>query len=82
VDYSTFCLLGTAVFGANMGCKLPIAPLLVVLFHFIERITGGRSGSIEHPRTLGATPAPKTLFFDPDQFAAHGLAKTPRKQVR
>jgi hypothetical protein len=56
-----------------MCCKLLIAPPLVVPFHFVERITGGRSRSIEHPCTLGATPSPKTLFFDPDQFAAHDL---------
>jgi hypothetical protein len=60
-----------------MGCKIFIAPLLVVLLHFIERFAGGCSRRIEHPSAFGATPALKTLFFDPYQFALHTLLSTP-----
>jgi hypothetical protein len=77
--YLTFRVLGSRVFGAKMSCKIFIAPLLVVPLHFIERITGGCSRRIEHPCAFGATPAHKTLFFDPYQFAAHGL---PRRTSR
>ncbi len=60
-----------------MACKISIAQLLVVLFHFIERITGGRSGSIEHPGAFGTAPALEIGFsIDPFQFAAHGLPNT------
>ena len=60
-----------------MGCKIFIAPLLVVLLHFIERFSGGCSRRIEHPSAFGATPALKMLFFDPYQFALHSLLSTP-----
>src|ERR1700674_1573987 len=62
----------------NMGCKIFSALLLVVLLHFLERFAGGCSRRIKRPCAFGATPAPKTLFFDPYQFAAHGLLSTPR----
>ena len=64
------------MFSANMGCKIFIAPPLVVLLHFIERFAGGCSRRIEHPSAFGATPALKTLIFDPYQFALHGLLST------
>jgi hypothetical protein len=62
---------------ANMGCKFFPAPPFVVLLHLIERIADGWSRRIEHPRAFGATPAKKTLFFDPYQFALHDLFGTP-----
>jgi hypothetical protein len=67
---------GSGVFSANMGCKISIPPLLVVLLHFIERLTGGCARRIEHPCAFGTTPAEETLFFDPYQFAAHELLST------
>jgi hypothetical protein len=65
-----------------MGCKIFTAPPLVVLFHFIERIADGCSRRIEHPSAFGATPALKTLIFDPNQFALHGLLGTPFDLLR
>jgi hypothetical protein len=82
LDYLTFFVLGFRVFSANMGCKIFIAPPLVVLHHFIERIASGCSRGIEHPRAFGTTPALKTLFFDPYQFAPHGLVSTPFDLLR
>ena len=64
-----------------MGCKVLVALPLVVLLHFIERSAGRRSRRIEHPCAFGATPAPKTLFVDPYQSAAHGLPNTPRDLI-
>ena len=75
-------VLGSRVFGAKMSCKIFIALLLVVPLHFIERITGRCSRRIEHPCTFGATPAQKSLLFDPYQFAAHGLPSTPHDPLR
>jgi hypothetical protein len=65
-----------------MVCKIFVALLLVVPQHFIERAADGWSRDIEHPCAFGAAPAPKTRFFDPYQFAAHGLPCTPRDSVR
>ena len=59
------------VFSANMVCKFFVALVLVVLLHFVERFAGGWSRRIEYPFTFGATPALKTLFIDPYQYAAH-----------
>jgi hypothetical protein len=59
-----------------MACKIFIAPQLEVLFHFIERIASGRSRGIEHPCAIRASPALKTLFFYPYQFARHDLLCT------
>jgi len=56
-----------------MSCKLFIAPLLVVLLHFLERFADGRFRRFEHPSAIGATRISKLLFFDPYQLAAHGL---------
>jgi hypothetical protein len=77
-----FRVLGSRVFGAEMSCKVFIAPLLVVPLHFIERVAGGYSRRIEHPRAFGATPAPKTLSFDPYQFAVHTRPSTPHDLLR
>jgi hypothetical protein len=60
-----------------MVCKIFTAPPLEVLFHFIERFAGGCSRRIEHPSAFGTTPALKTLIFDPNQFALHGLLGKP-----
>jgi hypothetical protein len=60
-----------------MGCKIFTAPPLVVLFHLIERFAGGCSRRIEHPSAFGATPALKSLIFDPNQSALHGPLGTP-----
>jgi hypothetical protein len=57
------------MFGANMSRKIFITLLLVVPLHFVERITGGCSRRLEHPRAFGATPAQETLSFNPYQFA-------------
>jgi hypothetical protein len=65
-----------------MGCKIFIAPPLVVLLHFIERFAAGCSRRIEHPCAFGATPALKTLFFDPYQVALHDLLSAPLDFVR
>jgi hypothetical protein len=65
-----------------MGCKIIIAPPLKVLLHFIERFANGRSQRIEYPSAFGATPAQKTLFFDPYQFALHVLLSTALDLVR
>ncbi len=56
-----------------MDCKSLIALLLVAPQNFSERLTGGLSRMNEDPRALGATPAPKTLLFDPYELAAHAL---------
>jgi hypothetical protein len=58
-------VLGPGMFNANVGGKLFIALPYIVLLHFIERIAGGRSRRIEHPRAFGATPSPERLFGDP-----------------
>ncbi len=55
-----------------MRSELPVAPLFVLPSHLVYRVADGRTCHLEHPCALGATPAPK-MFFDPDQFAAHGL---------
>ena len=60
-----------------MVCEIFIAPPFVVLLHFIERFAGGCSRRMKYPSTFGAAPALKTLFFDPYQFALHGLLSTP-----
>jgi hypothetical protein len=60
-----------------MGCEIFTPPPLEVLFHFIERIACGGSRRIEHPSAIGTTPALKTLIFDPNQFALHGLLGKP-----
>jgi hypothetical protein len=73
---------GSRVLGTDMRCELLVALLLVVLLHFVERFTGGCSRRIEHPCAFEASPTLKILFFDPYQFAAHGLASTPRDLVR
>src|SRR5580698_7026033 len=39
--------------------------------HFIERVAGRRSRRAEPPVTFRATKAPKTLFLNPYQPAAH-----------
>jgi hypothetical protein len=82
LDSLTFCVLGSKMLSANMGRKIFIAPPLVVLLHFIERLADGCSRRIEHPSAFGATPALKTLFFDPSQFALHGLLSTPSDLLR
>jgi transposase-like protein len=79
---STSCVLGSGMFSANIGCEIFIALQLVVLLHFIQRFAGGWSRRIEHPCAFGAAPAPKTLFFDPYQFAEHRLPSTSRDVVR
>ncbi len=71
LGYLIFRVFGFGVFSANMGRKFLIALLLVVLNHVIERFARGQSQRIEHPCAFGATPAPKMLFTDPCQFAAH-----------
>jgi len=71
-DYLTFYVLGSRVFSANVDCKICIPLLLVVVKNFVQRFAGGRSRKNEHPRAFRASPAPKTLFFDPYQFTAHG----------
>jgi hypothetical protein len=81
-ELSNHFVLGFRVFSANMGCKIFIAPPLVVLLHFIERFAGGRPRRVEHPSAFGATPALKTLFFDPCEFALHGLPSTPLNLLR
>jgi hypothetical protein len=81
-NYLIFCVLGSRVFGANMGGKILIAPLLVLLLHFIKRFAGGCSRRIEHPRAFRATVALKILPLDPHQFAAHSLPSTTRDLVR
>jgi hypothetical protein len=43
LDYLILCVLGSRVFRASVGCKIFVAPPLVVLLHFIERFAGGRS---------------------------------------
>lgn len=78
LDDLSFYVLGPRVFGANMGCKIFIALILVLLHHFIERFPGGRSRRIKHPNAFGATPPLRTLSFGPYQFAPHGLHCTPR----
>jgi hypothetical protein len=82
LDHLTFSVSGSAVLSANVGYEISLELPLVVLLHFIERIAGGRPRRIEHPCAFGAAPAPKTLFVDPNQFAAHGLPSTPRDWVR
>jgi hypothetical protein len=82
LDYLAFLVFRSRVFSANMGCKIFIALLLVVLLHFIERSADGWSRRIEHPCAFRATPPPKTPFFEPYQFAAHGLSSTPLDLVR
>src|SRR4029077_5493532 len=61
-----FCRLGSRVLSANMGGKFFVALQLVALFHFRERVAGGRPLRIEHPCAFGATAAPKTRLFNPD----------------
>ena len=72
-----FFVLASRVFSANMGFKFTIPPPFVVRLHFIDRSPGGCSRRIEYPSALGATPALKTIFFDPHEFALHGLLGTP-----
>jgi len=60
--------------GANVRCKLPIAPQFKVPHHFIERLARGRAGRVEDPGALGATPTSKTLPFNPNQFPVHDSA--------
>src|SRR5208282_5946600 len=64
--------LGSWVIGANMGCKLFVAPHLEVVHHFIERCAGGRTRRLEPPATFGATKSPKTQLLNPYQLPAHG----------
>src|SRR4029077_20912617 len=75
-EYLTLCVLGPRVLSANMGCKIFIAPPLIVLLHFIERFAHRCSYGIEFPCTFGATPAQKTLSLDPYQFALHVFLST------
>lgn len=65
-----------------MGCEILIALPLEVRHHVSERFASRRSRGSEHPCTFGATPAPKSLIFDPYQLAAHGLSITPLRLVR
>ena len=81
-DSLTFRVLRSKVFSTNMGCKIFIAPPLVVLLHFIERFADGSSRRIEQPCAFGATPALETVSFDPCQFALHGLLSTPFDLLR
>jgi len=57
--------VGSRVLGAHMGCKLLVALQLKVLLRFIERFASGRARRVEDPGAFGATPAPKTVMFDP-----------------
>jgi hypothetical protein len=73
---------GSRLARANMRSELLVALPLVILLHFIERVAGWWPRRIEHPCAFGATPALKTLFFDPYHFAAHGIPGTPRDCAR
>jgi len=41
----------------------------VLLLHFIQRFTNGRTGRLKRPITLGATEALKVLFLNPYSLA-------------
>ncbi len=78
----TVGVLDSGVFGADMRCEFLVALLFVVTSHLIYRVADGRTCHLEHPCTLGATPAPKIRPFDPCQFAAHLLQSTPPNLAR
>ncbi len=67
------CALASWTIGANMQCKLFVAPQLEVAHHFIERCSGRRSSRFEAPATFRATKTPKPLLLNPYQLPAHGL---------
>lgn len=67
------CDLASWMIGANMQCKLFVAPQLEVAHHFIERCSGRRSSRFEAPATFRTTKTPKPLLLNPNQLAAHSL---------
>ena len=71
-DCLNICILRSRVFSANMSGKFFIAPLLELLHHFRERVTGRRPRRTEHPCTFGAAATAKTRPFNPYQRAARG----------
>ena len=76
-----FCVLGSGVLGANMGCKCLVALQLKVPHHFIKRFASGRARGVEDPGAFGA--APTTAFFDPNELACcRHYRRTTKSRVR
>jgi hypothetical protein len=57
--------IGALVIGTDMQRKIQFALWHSFLHHFIEGFASRLMG-IEDPGTLGATPTPKSLSYDPN----------------
>jgi hypothetical protein len=55
-----------------MGSELFVALCFVSLLHLVKRFANERTTRLEHPLTLRASEALKTLDLNPDQLAWHG----------
>lgn len=71
-DYLDICILRFRVFSANMCGKFLIAPALVHLHHFRERVAHGWPRRTEHPCTFGAAAPLKARPFNPYHRTARG----------
>src|SRR5580698_1431891 len=62
----------------DVGSELLVALVFIVQLHVCNGFVNHWPQRLECPRTLGASPALKSLAFDPYQFATHRFICLPR----